>query len=96
MAWTKIGGPAKTLAVFETTLCGLSPEGTSVYRYDGHPEHWTKIGGPQRLLLAEVQIFTRFLRRAPISGNIRGRGISGIRSVVPVTCSWVSVRLFMD
>jgi hypothetical protein len=51
MAWTKIGGPAKTLAVFESTLCGVSPDGTAVYRYDGRPEHWTKIGGPAKSLI---------------------------------------------
>jgi hypothetical protein len=51
MAWQKIGGPAKTLAVYETTLCGLSFDGAAAYRYEGTPEHWVKIGGPAKQLI---------------------------------------------
>jgi hypothetical protein len=39
MPWTKIGGPAKSIAALNTKLCGLSPDRSAVYRYEGHPEH---------------------------------------------------------
>jgi hypothetical protein len=56
LLWTKVGGPGKAFSVdVEGRLYGLSPDGNSVWRYDGSfsvPTQWTKIGGPAASICA--------------------------------------------
>lgn len=50
-SWTKIGGPGGQFILVRTTLYGLSPDGSGVYKYSGSGTSWTKVGGAARVLL---------------------------------------------
>ncbi|MFD7972865.1 DNA/RNA non-specific endonuclease [Streptomyces clavifer] len=45
-AWTKIGGPAKTIYAGRAGLFATNPDTGDLHKYDGKPHKWTRIGGP--------------------------------------------------
>jgi hypothetical protein len=52
-SWTRVGGPAKTVAVGSRGhLYGLSPDGSGIYQYSGTPGTWRRIGGAATALYA--------------------------------------------
>lgn len=50
--WTKIGGPASSLASFGSNLCCLSLDGGTIYQYSPTEDNWTVIqtGGLRNIL----------------------------------------------
>jgi hypothetical protein len=50
--WTRVGGAGRQWVATRTTLYGLSPDGSGVYRYSGTPNVWYQVGGPAAKLYA--------------------------------------------
>ena len=46
MPWSKIGGPAHSLAIFANRLAALTPDKQAVYMRDPTSGQWKQIGGP--------------------------------------------------
>jgi hypothetical protein len=51
MPWTKIGGPAHSLAIFANRLAALTPDKQAVYMRDPSSGEWKQIGGPAASLV---------------------------------------------
>lgn len=51
MPWTKIGGPAHSLAFYGTWLAALTPDQQAVYLRDPGTGSWEQIGGPAGRLI---------------------------------------------
>ncbi|MFJ6015172.1 tectonin domain-containing protein, partial [Streptomyces sp. NPDC092952] len=45
-AWTKIGGPAKSIYAGGAGLFATNPDSGDLYKYSGKRDKWTRIGGP--------------------------------------------------
>lgn len=51
MPWSKIGGPAHSLAIFANRLAALTPDKQAVYMRDPSSGEWKQIGGPAAALV---------------------------------------------
>jgi len=51
MPWSKIGGPAHSLAIFANRLAALTPDKQAVYMRDPSSGQWKQIGGPAAALV---------------------------------------------
>ena len=51
MSWTKIGGPAHSLALFGGRLAALTPDRQAVFTRNPRTGEWTRIGGPAEELI---------------------------------------------
>ena len=92
MPWTKIGGPAKSIAAFDTTLCGLSPDGSAVYSNEGTPEHRTKIRGLAKNLIGGGSKLYAISPQTCDIWQYSGQGDQWTKLVPRVPCSWLWVK----
>jgi hypothetical protein len=51
MPWSKIGGPAHSLAIIANRLAALTPDKQAVYMRDPSSGQWQQIGGPAASLV---------------------------------------------
>ena len=51
MSWSKIGGPAHSLAIFANRLAALTPDRQAIYMRDPSSGAWKQIGGPASALV---------------------------------------------
>ena len=54
MSWSKIGGPAHSLAIFANRLVALTPDRQAVYMRDPSSGAWKQIGGPASALVGSA------------------------------------------